>query len=187
MPCRPTALGNSAVQARPRHVTALAPSRARLLRGSDGHRQLTLVLSAGHRNTITPYLRGTLVTRNLIMWTTLRECAADTTLTVIGAALSSAGRTIRGNQMKLLRVNGRRIVLARTADGYTAFDDGCTHRGGSLAGGVLIGGTVQCLWHGSQFDVSTGAVSCGPAKKRIHVYELRESQDGDLLLLHPPK
>src|SRR5205823_3286465 len=45
---------------------------------------------------------------------------------------------LKPNQMKLLRVGGgekRRIVLARTDDGYVAFDDHCTHRGGSLAGG----------------------------------------------------
>jgi nitrite reductase/ring-hydroxylating ferredoxin subunit len=51
--------------------------------------------------------------------------------------------------MKLLRIGDLRIVLGRTSDGYVAFDDRCTHRGGSLAGGVMVDGTVQCLWHGS--------------------------------------
>lgn len=46
------------------------------------------------------------------------------------------------NQMKLVRAADRRIVLGRTEDGYVAFDDHCTHRGGSLAGGVMICGTV---------------------------------------------
>jgi nitrite reductase/ring-hydroxylating ferredoxin subunit len=50
-------------------------------------------------------------------------------------------------------------VLARTEEGYVAFDDRCTHKGGSLAAGVMVWGTVQCLWHGSQFgllvDLST--------------------------------
>jgi nitrite reductase/ring-hydroxylating ferredoxin subunit len=76
--------------------------------------------------------------------------------------------------MKLLRVGEKRIVLARTETGYVAFDDRCTHRGGSLAGGVLICGTVQCLWHGSQFDVSAGTVKGGPAKKDIRVYQIDE-------------
>jgi nitrite reductase/ring-hydroxylating ferredoxin subunit len=69
-----------------------------------------------------------------------------------------------------VRVNGKRIVLARTADGYVAFDDHCTHRGGSLAGGMMICGTVQCPWHGSQFDVSSGAVKAGPANDRIATF-----------------
>ncbi len=28
-------------------------------------------------------------------------------------------------------------------------------------------GTVQCRWHGSQFDVQTGDVKCGPAEEKI--------------------
>jgi nitrite reductase/ring-hydroxylating ferredoxin subunit len=85
--------------------------------------------------------------------------------------------------MKLLRVAGKRIVLARTERGYVAFDDRCTHRGGSLAGGVLICGTVQCLWHGSQFDVTTGQVTCGPAKEPIRVYQVTQKGDDVTMLL----
>jgi len=78
-------------------------------------------------------------------------------------------------------VDGKRIVLARTAKGYAAFSDGCTHKGGSLADGAMICGTVQCPWHGSQFDVSTGAVKAGPAEKGIDVYTVRE-RDGEIFL-----
>lgn len=81
------------------------------------------------------------------------------------------------DQMKLLHVDGRRIVLGRTEDGYVAFDDRCTHRGGSLAGGVMLCGTVQCPWHGSQFDARSGAVRAGPAEEPIRTY--RVEQDGD--------
>ena len=88
--------------------------------------------------------------------------------------------------MKLLRVGNKRIALARTKEGYVAFDDRCTHKGGSLAGGVMLCGTVQCLWHGSQFDVSTGKVKAGPAKKRIAVYRLTEEEgEVKLALLKP--
>lgn len=61
----------------------------------------------------------------------------------------------------------RRLVLARIDDGFAAFDDRCTHRGGSLAGGALVCGTVQCPWHGSQFDATTGRVKAGPAEQPI--------------------
>jgi nitrite reductase/ring-hydroxylating ferredoxin subunit len=80
------------------------------------------------------------------------------------------------DQMKLIRVNGRRIVLARAEDGYVAFDDRCTHRGGSLAGGVMIGGVVQCPWHGSQFDCRSGTVKAGPAKEAIGTYRITERE-----------
>jgi nitrite reductase/ring-hydroxylating ferredoxin subunit len=81
------------------------------------------------------------------------------------------------NQMKLVRVGDRRIVLARSEDGYFAFDDRCTHRGGSLAGGTMICRIVQCPWHGSQFDVKTGTVKAGPAKQSIPTYRVTE-RDG---------
>jgi nitrite reductase/ring-hydroxylating ferredoxin subunit/uncharacterized membrane protein len=85
------------------------------------------------------------------------------------------------NQMKLLHVNGRRIVLGRTEDGYVAFDDRCTHRGASLADGVMICGTVQCPWHGSQFRTDSGLVSAGPAGLEIATYRTEE-RDGEVHL-----
>ena len=33
-------------------------------------------------------------------------------------------------------------------------------------------GTVQCPWHGSQFDVHTGEVMAGPAEKDIETYDV---------------
>src|SRR5688572_6149975 len=77
---------------------------------------------------------------------------------------------LKVNQMKLIHIKGRRIVICRTEKGYAAFDDHCTHRGGSLAGGSMICGTVQCPWHGSQFDVHTGMVMAGPADTNIPTY-----------------
>jgi nitrite reductase/ring-hydroxylating ferredoxin subunit len=82
------------------------------------------------------------------------------------------------DQMKLLRIGDhdreRRIVLARTERGYAAFDDRCTHKGGPLSDGTLACGTVQCPWHGSQFDVLTGGVKEGPATKPIASYAVEE-------------
>ncbi len=79
------------------------------------------------------------------------------------------------DQMKLLHLDDRRIVLARTEGGYVAFDDHCPHRGGSLAGGVMIRGAVQCPWHGSQFECATGALKAGPAETPIATYPLTVS------------
>ncbi len=101
-----------------------------------------------------------------------------------GEPVRVAGKDeLRPGQMKLVRVDGRRVVLGRTDDGYVAFDDSCTHRGGSLADGVLICGTVQCLWHGSQFDAKTGAVKGGPAEKAIPTYRVEEMGDDVRLVI----
>ena len=84
---------------------------------------------------------------------------------------------LKVNQMKLLHVGDKRIVVARTENGYVAFNDRCTHKGGSLAGGSMICETVQCPWHGSQFHVTKGTVVAGPAKEKIVVYKTHESED----------
>lgn len=88
---------------------------------------------------------------------------------------------IKVNQMQLLHVGKKRIVLSRSEKGYAAFDDRCTHKGGSLAGGSMICGTVQCPWHGSQFDVHTGQLKAGPGKDPIHCYSVKEV-NGKVLL-----
>jgi uncharacterized membrane protein/nitrite reductase/ring-hydroxylating ferredoxin subunit len=136
------------------------------------------------------YLGGTLVTRNLIgvdhRYAEAGKWRDESIAGAPGEAVTVADRDdLKVNQMKLLRVGNRRIVLARTEKGYAAFDDRCTHRGGSLAGGVMICGTVQCLWHGSQFDVGTGKVKAGPAKQPVSLYEIRE--EGETIKLVLPR
>lgn len=125
------------------------------------------------------WMGGTLVNRNMVSvdhrFAGAGKWKEETLRPVPGHPLVAArADELEVDQMKLLRVDGRRIVLARTEDGYVAFDDRCTHRGGSLAGGVMICGTVQCLWHGSQFDCRTGEVKAGPAEKPIATYEVVE-------------
>lgn len=88
---------------------------------------------------------------------------------------------LKPNQMKLVHINEQRVVIACHEHGYTAFDDHCTHRGGSLADGVLIAGTVQCPWHGSQFDAHTGQCVAGPAEQNIHTWDVR-TENGQVLL-----
>ena len=123
---------------------------------------------------IAGWLGGTLVYRNQIgvdiryahagKWKEEFKKNEDGTMTI------ETSDDLKVNQMKLLHIDGNRIVVCRTERGYVAFQDHCTHRGGSLAAGSLICGTVQCPWHGSQFDVFSGQVMAGPATKNISVY-----------------
>jgi nitrite reductase/ring-hydroxylating ferredoxin subunit/uncharacterized membrane protein len=128
------------------------------------------------------WMGGTLVYRNII-GVDMRYAGAgkwkeETLEAREGQALVAAEEDeLEVNQMKLLRVDGRRIVLARSEEGYVAFDDRCTHKGGSLAGGAMICGTVQCPWHGSQFDTRSGEVKAGPAEDGIRTYPV-ELRDG---------
>jgi uncharacterized membrane protein/nitrite reductase/ring-hydroxylating ferredoxin subunit len=88
-------------------------------------------------------------------------------------------------QMMLAIVGGERIVVGRCAEGFFAFSDHCTHRGGPLSDGALIGCTVQCPWHGSQFDIRSGRVVAGPAQEKIKIYSINIS-DGEIYV-QPPK
>jgi len=75
-------------------------------------------------------------------------------------------------QVMLAKIGNERVVVARCSDGMVAFSDHCTHKGGPLSDGALIGCTVQCPWHGSQFDVRTGRVVAGPAGAKITTYDV---------------
>jgi len=94
-----------------------------------------------------------------------------------------AANELMVDQMKLIHAKDKRIVIAKTEQGYVAFDDHCSHRGGSLAAGAMICGTVQCPWHGSQFDVTTGAVKAGPAKTGIPTYPVKEAEGKVYLMI----
>ena len=89
-----------------------------------------------------------------------------------GAAIEEVAHGLDVNQMKLVHVGGTRVAVGRTGKGYVAFQDRCTHKGGPLSDGTLMCGTVQCPWHGSQFDVHTGEVMAGPAEKDIETYDV---------------
>ena len=43
---------------------------------------------------------------------------------------------------------------------------------GSIGEGTLDGSTVTCPWHGSQFNVCTGAAIKGPAKDPLATYRV---------------
>lgn len=131
--------------------------------------------------TISGWLGGTLVNRNQIgidhryadagKW---NEEKVETSSNIIELHYL---HKLKVNQMKLMHINGKRIVIGRTENGLSAFEDRCTHRGGTLADGVMIADTVQCPWHGSQFNVKTGNVNAGPAKENIKIYKIENKDD----------
>ena len=44
-------------------------------------------------------------------------------------------------------VGARRIALFNIEGTYLAVDDTCTHRGGPLSEGMVVGNEVTCPWH----------------------------------------
>jgi nitrite reductase/ring-hydroxylating ferredoxin subunit len=93
-------------------------------------------------------------------------------------AVSRAGDLKEGD-IQAFKVLDTRVAVANVAGTLYAFGDTCTHLQCSLAEGDLEGTTVTCRCHGSQFDVSSGAVLKGPAQEPVETYETRV-EDGNL-------
>ena len=70
------------------------------------------------------------------------------------------------------------VAVFNVNGGFCATHAKCPHKQGPLNEGPLDGSTVTCPWHGSRFDVCTGAVLQGPAKDPLETY--RVTVDGEV-------
>jgi nitrite reductase/ring-hydroxylating ferredoxin subunit len=91
-----------------------------------------------------------------------------------------SSKDVIAGQMRVFDIAGTRVNVANANGHLYAFDDTCTHRGCSLAKGKLDGTTVTCPCHGSQFDVTSGAVLRGPAGRPVRS-RMVQVQGEDLL------
>ena len=85
------------------------------------------------------------------------------------------------NKLYRVTVGGVPVVLVKLGDSYAALAATCTHAGGPLDEGELQGTRVQCPWHGSRFDLRTGAAVTGPASMGQPRYDVRV-RDGQIEL-----
>jgi len=76
-------------------------------------------------------------------------------------------KDVAAGEMRVFDVSGTKVSVTSLDGHLYAFDDTCTHMGCSLARGKLDGTTVTCPCHGSQFNVTSGAVVRGPAKRPV--------------------
>ena len=90
-----------------------------------------------------------------------------------GVALSQ----VPDGGMLLGQVGGEAVVLARHGDEVFAIGANCTHYGGPLAEGLLVGHEVRCPWHHACFDVRTGEPTRPPALKPIACWRVERSGD----------
>lgn len=77
---------------------------------------------------------------------------------------------ISAGQKKLVKVKNKEIALFKVKDTLYAIDNRCPHSTGPLIEGRLFGTVITCPWHGSQFDLASGACQSGPASKNVSVY-----------------
>jgi nitrite reductase/ring-hydroxylating ferredoxin subunit len=111
----------------------------------------------------------------------MRERATEAPSRETGAGFMAVARAddLKEGEMQAFKVFDAKVAVANVAGAFYAFDDTCTHEGCSLAEGELEDAILTCGCHGSQFDVTSGALVRGPAQVPVKSYETRV-EDGNL-------
>ena len=69
---------------------------------------------------------------------------------------------------------GEPVLLARCGGTLTAIGARCTHYGGPLAEGMIVGDTIRCPWHHAAFSLRTGESLRPPALANLPCWDVRE-------------
>ena len=90
-----------------------------------------------------------------------------------GIALAGLG----DGEMLVGHVGDEPVLLVRRGADLLAVGATCTHYGGPLAEGLLVGDTVRCPWHHACFSLRTGAAVRPPALNGLKYWRV-EQRDG---------
>src|SRR5688572_28796163 len=89
--------------------------------------------------------------------------------------------TIEDGGMLIGHAKGEAVLLVRRADELFAIGASCSHYGGPLIEGLLVGDTVRCPWHHACFDLRTGAALRAPALLPVARYRIERK--GELVVV----
>src|SRR5215471_2177061 len=106
----------------------------------------------------------------------------DTKLTGPDLAQGVPTNHIPDGGMLLGHAAGEAVVLARRGEHVWAVGATCTHYGGPLAEGRVVGDEIRCPWHHACFSLRTGEAVRAPALNPIVCYDV-ETRDGKLVVL----
>jgi 3-phenylpropionate/trans-cinnamate dioxygenase ferredoxin subunit len=70
----------------------------------------------------------------------------------------------------------KKYAVYRTPSGYYATDGKCTHAGGLLADGLVIGEYIECPQHQARFHIPTGEAKIAPAIVNLKTYPVKIEQ-----------
>jgi nitrite reductase/ring-hydroxylating ferredoxin subunit len=94
----------------------------------------------------------------------------STSLSGPDLAAGVAPDTVRENIPLLGHAHGEAVMLVRAGGKLFATSATCTHYGGPLAEGKVVGTSVRCPWHHACFDLETG-LARGPALNPLPCFE----------------
>ena len=79
---------------------------------------------------------------------------------------------------KRVEIDGQNVLLCNVDGEIYAIQDVCTHDGGALDQGELMGERIMCPRHGAFFDVRTGDALTLPAIFPVQTFKVRiEGED----------
>jgi 3-phenylpropionate/trans-cinnamate dioxygenase ferredoxin subunit len=87
--------------------------------------------------------------------------------------VASTGDVAEGTAV-VAEAGDQRLALCRVGGTVFAIDDVCTHDGGPLGEGLLIGDEIECPRHGARFDVRSGRATRMPAVAPVKTYDVEE-------------
>ncbi len=90
-----------------------------------------------------------------------------------GIPLSS----LEPNKAIVGHTNGENVLVVRIGDDVHAIGATCTHYGGPLGDGIVVGTTVRCPWHHACFDLRTGIAQGAPALGDLPCWNVERSGD----------
>ena len=74
---------------------------------------------------------------------------------------------------KTIELEDRLVVLVHVDRQFYCIDDVCTHDGGPLGEGELLGVELACPRHGAKFDVRNGKALTMPATENTGSHEVK--------------
>ena len=93
-----------------------------------------------------------------------------------------ASRDVVEGGMLLGHAAGEAVLLVRRHGDVLAVGAKCTHYGGPLNEGILVGDTIRCPWHHAAFNIHTGEPDRPPARHPISCWHVEE-HDGRVRVL----
>jgi 3-phenylpropionate/trans-cinnamate dioxygenase ferredoxin component len=86
---------------------------------------------------------------------------------------------------KAFKIEGRSVLLCRTAAGLFAVENRCTHQLAALEGGRMRGAHLFCPKHGARFDLRTGATAGTLAKTPIQTFGVSVDAEDNIQIEWP--
>jgi NADPH-dependent 2,4-dienoyl-CoA reductase/sulfur reductase-like enzyme/nitrite reductase/ring-hydroxylating ferredoxin subunit len=103
--------------------------------------------------------------------------ADDTAQQPTGPDLASGVDTgsLTENVPLLGHVNDEAVMLVRQGENIFAAGAVCTHYGGPLPEGLVVGETIRCPWHHARFSLRTGEAEGAPALNPIPCFAVQRN------------